>query len=336
MQGSRGFGALSRRRMMAAGGAFLLAPAGGCCLFESPLPVVGYLDTPGADSPAGVEALDAFRRGMADEGLVEGDSYTLQTRVGEARPDQLPTLAKDLLDQNVILIFAGSAVAARAAMSVAQTVPIVFGQAGDPVENGEVSNVAQPEGNLTGIANFNDLDAKRIRLLNALVPAGSRIAYLSDTNLTSYTRRLQQAEEEAGRLNHPLLLLKAGNDTELAVSYSHLNSSSIGGLVVSSIRGLRGHPQKLVELAARHKLPAVYFSRAFVDLGGLMSYGPSYKEIDRLAGRYAARILKGARPADLPVLQPNAFELAVNKTTAASLGLTIPPEILAEASELVE
>jgi putative ABC transport system substrate-binding protein len=320
---------------MAAGATFALAPAGGCCLVRAPLPVVGYLDAAGADSPAGLEALAAFRRGMTDEGLIDGDSYTLQARVGDAAPDQLPALAKDLLDQNAVVIFAGSAAAARAAKSVTRTVPIVFGQAGDPIENGELSNLAQPEGNLTGIANFNDLDVKRLRLLHALVPAGARIAYLSDTGLISYARQLRQTEDEAARLKHPLLLLKAGNDTELASSYSRLSGSAVGGLLVSSIRGLRGHPQKLVDLAARRRLPAIYFNRAFVDLGGLMSYGAAHQEIDRLAGRYVARILKGARPADLPVLQPNAFELVVNKVTAAAQGITIPSEILAETSALV-
>ncbi len=335
MQGPRGVGALSRRRAIAGGVALGFAPLSGCCLIQNCLPVVGYLDTVAIDGGVGAANVAAFQQGMADEGLVEGDTYTIEARATDGRLDQLPILAQELADLNVAIIFAGSPAAARAAKDATAIIPIVFGQAGDPVENGEVVNLGRPEGNLTGIANFNDLDPRRLRLLDSLVTPGARIAYLSDSNLISYQRMLDETEKEAVRLKRPLTVLKAGNDTELAIAYNRLGSAGVGGLLVGSIRGLRGHPRKLVEIAAHRGLPAIYFNRTFVDAGGLMSYGAAYKQIYRLAGHYAARILKGASPADLPVLQPDAFELVVNQNTARAQRLNLPPELLAEANEVV-
>ena len=191
--------------------------------------------------------------------------------------------------------------------------------------------------NLTGVANFNQLGPKRLQLIHAMTPPDARIAFICDPSIASFERNLRQTQEEADRLKRRLAVFRAGRDAELEIAFGRINmgNSGIGGICVGPIRGAYNKPGRIVNLAARHPKPTLYFSRAFVDAGGLMSYGASFKEIYRLVGTYAGRILNGAQPGDLPVLQPNAFELVVNAKTAAAQGLTVPPEILAEASEVI-
>jgi putative ABC transport system substrate-binding protein len=188
---------------------------------------------------------------------------------------------------------------------------------------------------MTGIANVGNLDPTRLRFLNELLPPGAKLAYVSDPTLGAYARDLAETQEAAARLHRPLAAFAVGNDTELATAYHKLSAADLGGLIVSSVHGLRGHPEKIVALAARRKLPAIYFDRSFVDAGGLMSYGADFAEVYRQAGIYVGKILNGAQPRNLPVLDPHAAELVVNLTTARAQGLTFPPDILSAANQVI-
>jgi putative ABC transport system substrate-binding protein len=332
-----GRGSVSRRQAIAGAAAFALAPLAGCSwFFGSPL-VIGYLDPIPGDSSTSERNLAAFRAGLAEQGYFEGDNVEIEYRFADGQVDKLPDLARDLVDLNVALLVVSTPNAARAAKEATATIPIVFGQAADAVEGGEVVDLDHPEANLTGVANFNQLGPKRLQLIHAMTPPDARIAYISDPSLASFERNLRQTQKEADLLNRRLAIFRAGRDPELEVAFARINmpNSGVGGIYVGPIRGAYSKPGRVVNLAARHPKPTIYFDRSFVDAGGLMSYGASFKEIFRVVGNYAGRILNGAQPGDLPVLQPNRFELVINTRTAAAQGLTVPPEILAEASEVI-
>jgi putative ABC transport system substrate-binding protein len=333
---------ISRRALLAGGGALALSPLGGCAWLgwddaPPPLPVIGYLEPIDGDSPTNAVNVAAFRQGLAEQGFVEGRNCRIEFRYANGDIDRLPMLAKDLVDMNVAVLVASTPNAARAAKSMTGAIPIVFGQAADAVDNKEVANLAHPEANLTGVANFNELGPKRLHLLNGLVTPTAKIAYLSDPELGSFDRNLEQTQAEADRLKRRLLVLKAGKDTELDTAFArmHVAGANVGGLCVGPIRGAYSRPGRVVGLAARHPLPTIYYDRAFVDAGGLMSYGVAFRQIYRMVGAYAGRILAGARPGDLPVLQPNSFEMVINLKTAQLQGIAIPQSLLAQASETV-
>jgi putative ABC transport system substrate-binding protein len=330
-------GPVSRRQVIAGASALAFGPLAGCSWFFGMPPVIGYLEPIPGDSPAAKRNLAAFRKGLAEQGFTEGDNVAIEYRYADGEVDKLPDLAKDLAAINVSVLVVGTPNAARAAKAATTAIPIVFGQAADAVEGGEVTNLEHPEANLTGVANFNQLGPKRLRLADALTPPNARIAYIADPSLASFERNLRQTQEEADRLRRRLAVFRASRDVELEVAFGRINmgNSGIGGICVGPIRGAYSKPGRIVNLAARHPKPAVYFDRSFVDAGGLISYGPSFGEIYRLVGVYTGRILNGAQPGDLPVLQPNRFELVVNAKTAAAQGMTMPPEILAEASEVI-
>jgi putative ABC transport system substrate-binding protein len=323
---------------LAGAAAAAFGPLAGCSWFfgASP-PVIGYLEPISGDSPTSKRNLDAFRKGLAEQGFTEGDNVEIEYRFAEGEVDKLPDLARDLVDINVTVLVVGTPNAARAAKAATQTIPIVFAQAADAVEAGEVANPEHPEANLTGVANFNQLGPKRLRLVHAMTPPDARIAYVSDPSLASFERNLRQTQEEADRLKRRLAIFRAGRDPELEIAFGriHMGNSGIGGVCVGPVRGAYSKPGRIVNLANRHPKPTVYFDRAFVDAGGLMSYGAAFGEIYRLVGVYAGRILNGAQPGDLPVLRPDTFELVVNAKTAAAQGIAVPPEILAEASEVI-
>jgi putative ABC transport system substrate-binding protein len=322
---------------MVGASALAFAPLAGCAWFESPPPVIGYLDPIPGDSPTSAIKLAAFRKGLAEQGFTEGDTVAIEYRYAGGAVDKLPDLAKDLVDLNVAVLVVGSPNAARAAKALTATIPIVFGQAADAVEGGEVSNPAHPEANLTGVANFNELGPKRLQLLHAMVPPDARIAYISDPLLASFDRNLRETQAEADRLKRRLAIFKAGRDPELELAFARINmgNSGIGGICVGPVRGGYSKPGRIVNLAARHPKPTIYADRAFVDAGGLMSYGCSFKEIYRLVGVYTGRILNGEQPGDLPVLQPDSYELVVNAKTAAAQNIIVPPDLLAGASEII-
>lgn len=333
-----GGGSVSRRRALAGAAALACGPLPGCSwFFGSPPPVIGYLEPTPGDSPASQRNLAGFRQGLAEQGFTEGDNVQIEYRFAEGHVDKLPDLARDLVDINVNVLVVGTPNAARAAKAATSVIPIVFAQAADAIEGGEVTNLEHPEANLTGVANFNQLAPKRLRLVHAMTPSDARIAYIGDPSLASFERNLRQTQEEADRLKRRLAIFRAGRDPELEVAFGRIGmgGSGIGGICVGPIRGAYSKPGRVVNLAARRPLPTVYFDRSFVDAGGLMSYGASFKEIYRMAGVYAGRILNGEQPGNLPVLQPEKFELVVNARTAAAQGISVPPEIMAEASEVI-
>ena len=328
---------LSRRRAMIGAATLPFAPLAGCSWFRPLPPVIGYLETIPSDTPTNLANLDAFRKGLAEQGFVEGETVNIEYRYAGGEPDRLPELAKDLVDLNVAVLVASTVSAARAAKALTSTIPIVFGQAADAIENGEVKDLAHPEGNLTGVAGANALGGKRLRLLAGMVPPGAKIAYVGDPALGAYTRNLRETQEEADRLKRQLVIFKADRDVELDLAFGRMNmsNSGVGGVYIGPIRGAYSRPGRVVKLAARHPRPTIYYDRSFVDAGGLMSYGAAFKEIYHLVGVYTGRILNGAHPGDLPVLQPTGLELVVNAGTARAQGLTLPPEILAEATEVI-
>jgi putative ABC transport system substrate-binding protein len=336
-RGLGGKGSVSRRQAMVGAAALAFGPLTGCVWFETPPPVIGYLDPISGDSPSNGLRLAAFRKGLAEQGFSEGDNVKIEYRYANGAVEKLPDLAKDLVDVDVSVLVVSTPNAAHAAKALTSTIPIVFGQAADAVESGEVTNLAHPEANLTGVACFNELGPKRLQLIHAMVPPDARIAYISDPSFSSFERNLRETQEEAERLSRRLAIFKAGRDAELEVAFGRIamSNSGVGGICVGPVRGAYSRPGRLVNLAARHPKPIVYFDRAFADAGGLMSYGASFTEIYRLVGVYTGRILNGAQPGDLPVLQPNKSELVVNARTAAAQGIVIPPAILAAADEII-
>ena len=321
---------MSRRRALAGAGTLLFAPLSGCFIFGEPTQVVGFISLHSAASAAAVSTLDALRRGLAEQGFVEGDTVAIECRYADGQIDLVPALAQQLVALDVAAMVVATREAARRAQIVAGATPIVFAQATDATDDTD-----QVGPTVTGIANLGDLDPKRLRLLNEILPPGAKIAYVSDPGLGAYARDLAETQAEAVRLGRPLVALGVGNDTELVMAHRKLSGADIGGLIVSSMHGLRGHVEKVVSLAARRRLPAIYFDRLFVDAGGLMSYGASFAEVYRQAGIYVGRILNGAQPKNLPVLDPHAAELVVNMATARAQGVTIPADILTAANQVI-
>jgi putative ABC transport system substrate-binding protein len=302
---------------------------------QKAMPVIGYLSntSPGPAAPF----LTAFRQGLGETGYVEGQNVAIEYRWAEGRYDQLPGLAADLVTRKVdVIVAAGGSPAARAAKNATSTIPIIF-NSGDPVGSGLVSNLARPGGNLTGISLITvELMSKRLELLSELVPQARVIALLvNPTNST--TERITSDVQEAARAKGvQLLILKADAENEIDAAFAPLGHQRADALVVSTDPFFTSRREQLVALASRHAVPAIYEWREFAAAGGLISYGPSLTAANRQVGVYTGKILKGAKPADLPVQQPTTFELVINLKTAKALGLTVPQSILARADEVIE
>ena len=297
-------------------------------------PVVGYLSAGSLSLSSAFEA--AFRHGLSATGYVEGQNLAIEYRWAEGRYDRLPALAADLVERRVDLIAALSTPSALAAKNATSTIPIVFAVA-DAVAAGFVASLARPGGNLTGVSVLIvELMPKRLELLTELVPQARVIALLVNPDNPNTEPMIRDVREAARAKEVRLHILKAGTEEELDTAFTTLLQLQAGGLVVAADPFFSSRRAHLVALAARHAVPAIYEYREFVDTGGLISYGPSITDTWRQAGIYAGRILKGAKPADLPVEQPTKFELVVNLKTAKALGLTVPQSILARADEIIE
>ena len=302
---------------------------------EKGLAVVGFLSSNAAGTYA--PAVAAFRQGLAETGYIEGQNVAIEYRWAEGRYDRLPALAAELVGRKVDVIAAGSTAAIRAAKSATSTTPIVFFGGNDPVSEGLVASLARPGGNLTGISVMaSELMPKRLELLSELVARTMPVALLVNPNNGSTEPMIPDMQEAARMKGVQLHVLKADNEAEIDAAFATLVQQHAGGLIVGPDAVFDNGREHLVALAARHAVPTIYFAREFVATGGLISYGTSFTGTWRQVGVYAGRILRGAKPADLPVQQPTTFELVVNLKTAKALGLTLPPSILARANEIIE
>jgi ABC-type uncharacterized transport system substrate-binding protein len=299
------------------------------------MPVIGFLSaaSPGPFAPY----VAAFRQGLSEAGYVEGQNVAIEYRWAEGRHDRLPALSADLVGGKVDVIAAlGGTYAALAAKSATSTIPIVF-SVGDPIEAGLVGSLARPSGNLTGVSVLSvELMAKRLELLSELVPQARVIALLVNPNYSMTERIIRDVQEAARTKRVQLPIVKADTESEIGAAFASLVELHAGALLVGGDPFFANRRDQLVALAARNAVPAMYYWREFTAAGGLASYGSSNTAASRQAGTYVGKILRGAKPADLPVEQPTRFELVVNLKTAKALGLTVPPSILARADEVIE
>ena len=299
------------------------------------IPVIGFLHTSSLEP----YRLRAFRQGLKDAGFIEGENVAIEYRWADSQIDRLPALAAELVQRRVAVIAAsGGMPSILAAKAATTTIPIVFAIAEDPVRLGLVASLARPSGNLTGINFFGtELAAKRLELLRELVPGAIRIAVLVDpTNATNTETTVGGVEAAARAKGLQIQFLNASNSREVDAAFATLASERPDALLVGSTAFLADRRVQLAQLAARHAVPAIYVDRQFAEVGGLMSYGASLGDAFRQIGAYAGRILKGAKPADLPVVQASKFELVINTQTARMLDLTVPPMLLAGADGVIE
>ena len=282
---------------------------------------------------------DAFRQGLGELGYAEGKNVVLEARFAEGRLERLPGLAAELIRLKVDVLVAGSPAAAVAAKKASSAVPIVFAGVGDPVASGIVGSLARPGGNITGVAvGVSDpaFGGKWLQLLREVIPRVSHVAVLANRSNPSNSPYLKGVESAARTLNVKLDIVDAGNPAELDRALAAIAASGAQGMIVTTDPFLFAVRATLVSFAASKRLPAMYFFKNFADAGGLMSYGASLEESYRKAATYVDKILKGAKPADLPVEQPTRFELVVNRTTARALGISIPQSILLRADQVIE
>jgi putative ABC transport system substrate-binding protein len=301
------------------------------------IPVVGLLS--GRSPKDSVANVMAFQRGLGELGYFDGQNVEIDFRWALGHYDQLPALAADLVRRKVTVIVAtgGGVTSTRAAMAATPSIPIIFVSGGDPIDLGLVESLNKPGGNLTGVTFFlGALEAKRLELLHELLPKAALIGALVNPTFPVSKTRLEDAQAAAQALGKKLVVVHASTEGELKTAFTALTQQRTEALDIIADPFLVGHAEQIVALAARNALPTISPLREFAVAGGMVSYGTSITEAHRLAGVYAGRILKGAKPADLPVLQPTKFELVINLKTAKALGLEVPPMLLARADEVIE
>jgi putative ABC transport system substrate-binding protein len=329
---------IERRRFLIVTGALLATPLAADGQRPAKVSRIGYLSPSLASS---LPLRDAFLQGLRDRGYVEGRNLSVEHRDAEGDRERFPALAAELVALKVDVIFVGGGTrVALAAMQATNTIPIVFAGVGDPVESGLVTNLARPGGNVTGLSSLGpELVGKRLELIKQAVPGVDRVAVLwLPGALGERTDKdmLTEADAAARALGVQLIFVEARGPDDFAKAFLDMSSAGAGALtVLPSNRFLREH-RRLVDLAGKNRLPAVYTSREFVDAGGLMSYGANEPDLFRRAATYVDKILKGAKAGDLPIEQPTKFELVINLKTAKALGLRIPQSVLAHADEVIQ
>jgi len=299
------------------------------------VPVIGYL---GARSAAGDAAyVEAFRKGLAENGFIPGQNVAIEFRWANGRYNQLPTFATELVRRQVnVLVTAGDA-AARVAKAETSTIPIVFGTGSDPVKVGLVESLNRPGGNLTGVTGLTrDLGAKRLGLLRDLVPGDATLAFMLDPSEEDAESQTTDVQEAARQIGRKLLILRVRTEADIEAAFAMMAERDVGGVLINGLATLLAKSGFIVALATRLGVPAIYTVRSWAAAGGLMSYSASFIDNYHSVGVYTGRILNGANPANLPVLQATKFELVINLNTARALKLTIPPGILAIADEVIE
>jgi putative ABC transport system substrate-binding protein len=298
------------------------------------MPVIGFLRS--ASLSNATPLVTAFRQGLKEAGYVEGQNVAVEFRSAEGHNDQLPRLVAELVRRQVAMIVC-NVTAASAAKAITSTVPIVFATGDDPVDEGLVTSLNRPGGNITGVSFLgNALGAKQVELLREMVPKATTIAVLVDTNYRGSVSGLRDVEAAAHSFGQHLIVLNASNEHDLDTASSALAQQRADALIVLGAAFFLSRRDQIIALAAQHGLPAIYQVPDFVAAGGLMSYGASIRDAYRLLGIYAAKILQGAKPADLPVQQSTKVELVINLKTARGLGLEVPPTLLARADEVIE
>jgi putative ABC transport system substrate-binding protein len=299
------------------------------------MPVVGWLD--GQSPDLNGHQLRAFRQGLKDTGYVEGENVAIAYRFAENRIERLPAMAAELVRRPVAVIAAVGGTSALAAKPATKTIPIVFGMGGDPVKLGIVTSLARPGGNVTGISFLStELVAKRLELLRELVPAVARVAVLVNPTGPNAEITMQEVEPAARALGLQIQVFNAGTSGEIDAVFATFGRERPDTLFVPPDPFFRSRRMQLTHLATLHKVAATYSLRDFAEAGGLMSYGSNFTDTYRQVGAYAGRILKGAKPADLPVMQASKFELVINHQAARMLGIDVPPTLLAIADEVIE
>jgi putative ABC transport system substrate-binding protein len=299
------------------------------------MPVIGFLNTLSPNNLA-QGSLDAFRQGLGVAGFVDGQNVSIEYRWAEGHYDRLPALAADLVRRQVAVIAAtGGEPAPQVVKAATQTIPIVFMANGDPVASGLVAGLNRPGGNATGITIFGTIAAgKRLELLRQLMPKAGIVAYLM--NPRNPNQEIDSVRTAAHTLGQQVLVLNASSDRELDAAFEVIAQQQVSALLVASDSLFFDRRERLVALVARQLIPAIYYLRAFPQAGGLSSYGNSLTDLYRQGGIYTGRVLKGEKPADLPVIQSTKFEFVINLNTAKALGLEIPPTLLALADEVIE
>jgi len=303
---------------------------------QTAMPVIGWL---GARSPGESESvIDAFRQGLNETGYEEGRNLFIAYRWADGRYDRLPGLAMELVRHQVAVIAAtGGDAATLAAKAATSTIPIIFAGGTDPVSAGIVASLTRPDQNVTGVSLLIGLlGAKQVELLQELVPKAPLIAALFNPNNPNAERGAKDVQSAAGTIGQKVVVFYASNEREIDTAFASLVQQQAGGILIYPDGFFTGRRDQLVELAARYKIPAIYPWRDYAVAGGLMSYGTSIREAFRWAGTYVGKVLKGAKPADLPVIQPSKFEVVINLKTARALNLSVPTSLLLRADEVIE
>jgi putative ABC transport system substrate-binding protein len=313
----------------------LVAPLTSIAQAQDKIWRVGMLET--ISTTLNAANLDAFRQGLRELGYVEGRNLIIEYRSADGRSERFAALATELVGLKVDLIVTRGTPASLAAKNATRTIPVIMANAGDPVDSGLVASLARPGGNVTGLSSLSvNLEAKRLGLLRELVPGIARIAALYNMSSPVSPPQWKEIEGAARAAGVQSQLLDVRKPEDLGPAFDAASRQRADGLIVGQEGLLQANRKLIVELAAKHRLPAIYRSMEFIEVGGLLAYGPSYPDLYRRAATYVDKIFKGAKPGNLPVEQPTKFELIINLKTAKTLGLTIPPPLLLRADEVIQ
>src|SRR5215831_4821076 len=327
---------IGRRELLAAlGGAATIALPLAARAQQQAMPVIGYLD--GGSPATSAHVVAAIRKGLSENGYVEGRDVVIEYRWAEGNYDRLPVLVPDLVRRQVAVIIAMGTPVVFAAKAATSTIPIVFGGGINPVQAGLVASLHRPGGNITGVTSMNaEIETKRLGLLHELLPRATRFAVLVNPTSPLAESDIKDAQASAKAIGGQIEILTASTNREIDAAFASFVQKRAEALLIGPDVFFTNRRVQLATLAVRHGVPAIYSFREFAEAGGLMSYGTSNTDRDRQVGVYAGRILKGEKPADLPILQPTKFEFVINLQTARTLGLEVPSTLLARADEVIE
>ncbi len=327
---------MRRRKFLALAGAAVAVRPGAGQAQSAAKPLIGFLSS--ASTAFMANFTPSVRQGLEETGYIEGKDFAFEYRGADGQYEKLPDLAASLVARKVaVIVAAGGTDPAKAAKAATTAIPIVFISAADPVKAGLVASLSRPEGNVTGISLIgSSLEAKRLEILDRLVAPGAPIGVLVNPGYPAAAEQARELQAAAAGLRRPILVQHAGTEGEIESGFAAIAQGGARGVLVAQDQFYNSHNAQIVALAARYKLPGIYNERQYADHGGLITYGTNFFEGYRQAGVMIGKILKGARPADLPVLQPTTFELVINMKTAKALGVAIPPSLLSTADEVIE